>query len=434
VTRRLVLGVGLILGIVPSARGAGERELKKGPYLQFVTSTGVTVMFETEQPVSGTVSVTGAGEPDRIVQAEHGTLHEVRIDGLTPGRRYHYTVETDGQKIAGEIATAPRGNEPFSFVVFGDSRSNADSHRVLVSRVRREVPDFILGTGDMVNDGANERDWQTFFAIERDLLRDNVLYPSLGNHDRQGPGRRADAYRRYFAIPSDSPDPERYYAVTYANSRFLVLDSNSHSFSLTDQTAWIQRELERAVSDPAIEHIFVSMHHPPYSVSLHGGQPELREMWTPLFERYGVDAVFSGHDHCYSRSEKHGVRYFVSGGGGAPLYPRDTKPAREDVEASIYYERTFNYLRIQVVGDFVEVSAVRDDGSLVETVSWGKMPERRVAQAQTTAAVGAAVAAAQPGARARATRACAVTPGARVPSTILLLFLLCLLPRISKRS
>jgi hypothetical protein len=162
-------------------------------------------------------------------------------------------------------------------------------------------------------------------------------------------------------------------------------------------------------------------------------------MWTPLFERYGVDAVFSGHDHCYSRAEKNGVRYFVSGGGGAPLYPRDPKPAREDVDASIYYERTFNYLRIQVVGEFVEVSAVRDDGSLVETVSWGKMPERRVAQAPAAALVGAAVVPRVGGSesapRGRSTRACEIAPGARSPALVLLLLALaCLLPRISKRS
>jgi hypothetical protein len=432
---RLLVGLTLVLGVSPLARAA----LKKGPYLQFVTSSGVTVMFETDGSASGTVTVRSGGEPDRTVQAEHGTLHEVRIEGLSPGRRYRYTVRTDGRESGGEFSTSPLPGDPFSFVVFGDSRSNADSHRVLVERVRREVPDFILGTGDMVNEGGVEKDWQSFFTIERDLLRDNVLFPSLGNHDRQGPGRRADAYRRYFSVPADTPDPERYYAMTYGNSRFLVLDSNSHSFALTDQTAWIQRELERAVSDPAIQHIFVTMHHPPYSVSLHGGHPELRETWTPLYERYGVDAVFSGHDHCYSRSEKHGVRYFVSGGGGAPLYPRDPKPNREDVDASIYYERTFNYLRVQVVGDFVEVSAVRDDGSLIETVSWGKMPEHRLAAAAAVLpAAGSAGSATSSDAagRPRAARGCAAVPAGPSPgaSLALILLFLCLLPRTSKRS
>jgi 3',5'-cyclic AMP phosphodiesterase CpdA len=226
----------------------------------------------------------------------------------------------------------------------------------------------------MVDDASHDNEWQTFFQIERELLRDNVAYPAVGNHDRQGRARTADAFRRYFSLPADSPDPERYYTFDYGNSRFFVLDSNEGSFALTDQTAWLERELGRAAADPMVLHRFVVMHHPPFSVSIHGGQPELREMWTPVFERYRVDAVFSGHDHCYSRAAKNGVRYFVSGGGGAPLYPRDPRPRAQDVDAVVYFERTLHYLRVQVVGQFVEVAAVREDGTLIETMSWGTPP------------------------------------------------------------
>ena len=91
-----------------------------------------------------------------------------------------------------------------------------------------------------------------------------------------------------------------------------MLDSNEYSFALTDQTAWLERELIAARQDPAIRHIFVVMHHPPFSISLHGGNRDLRERWTPLFEKYQVTAVFSGHDHVYERAEHNGLRYFVS--------------------------------------------------------------------------------------------------------------------------
>jgi hypothetical protein len=254
----------------------------------------------------------------------------------------------------------------------------------VVERVRREVPDFILGTGDMVDSGSSEEQWQGFFDVERDLLRENVLFPSLGNHDRQGAGRTADNFRKYFSLPENSPNPERYYAFTYGNSRFLILDSNAYAFALTDQTAWIERELQQAALDRHIEHVFVSMHHPPFSISLHGGRTELRDAWTPLYEKYGVTAVFSGHDHCYERAEHNGVHYFVSGGGGAPLYPRARTPSGLDVEATAYFERVNHYLRVVVLGDLVEVTAVRADGSVIETTAWGnppRLPERPAAAA-----------------------------------------------------
>jgi 3',5'-cyclic AMP phosphodiesterase CpdA len=253
----------------------------------------------------------------------------------------------------------------------------------VVERIRGEVADFVLDTGDIVSEGQLERDWQTFFDIERGLLRDCVLFPSLGNHDRQGRGRTADNFRKYFSVPENSPDPERYYAFTYGSARFLVLDSNTYSFALTDQTEWIEQQLQAARLDPQVRHIFVSMHHPPYSVSLHGGQAELREAWTPLFEKYQVTAVFSGHDHVYERAEKNGVHYFVSGGGGAALYPRKARAARIDTETVQYFERVNHYLSVHVYGDLVEVTAIRADGSQIETTSWGKPPagKRLVARA-----------------------------------------------------
>lgn len=363
----------IVLAGVTASAEAGP--FRKGPYLQSVTERSVTLMWESDRHAPGTVRLLDAGgNPMRTVEVESADIHEVVVDGLEAGRRYRYQVDCAGETAVGEFATAPKAGAPFSFVVFGDSRSNAGSHARVVERVRREVPDFILGTGDMVDNGSHSEEWQEFFEIERDLLRENVMFPSLGNHDRQGRGRTADNFRTYFSLPENSPDPERYYAFTYSNARFLVLDSNAYAFALTDQTAWIEQQLQQARLDPAIQYIFVSMHHPPYSVSLHGGRTELRDAWTPLYEKYGVTAVFSGHDHCYSRAEKNNVRYFVSGGGGAPLYPRARKPSPIDVAATKYFERTNHYLRVAVVGDLVEVTAVRADGSIMETVSWGAAP------------------------------------------------------------
>jgi hypothetical protein len=364
------LGLVAIATLVWSAQ-AEAGPFKKGPYMQNVSKTAVTIMWESSYDRVGTVTL-GDG---RTFESEKAEIHEVRVSGLEAGKRYRYTVECAGEIVEGEFATAPEADAPFMFVVFGDSRSRAASHQWVVNRVRREVPDFILGTGDMVNDGYQEVEWQQFFEIERDLLRENAMFPSVGNHDRQGRGRTADNYRKYFSLPENSPDPERYYAFTYGNARFLILDSNTYSFSLSDQTAWIEQQLQAARLDKSIKHIFVSMHHPPFSVSLHGGQTELRERWTPLYEKYDVDAVFSGHDHVYSRAERNDVKYFVSGGGGAPLYPRHRKPSKIDTKAVQYFERINHYLRVSVIGDFVEVTAIRADGTVIESTNWGELPE-----------------------------------------------------------
>jgi acid phosphatase type 7 len=372
---RLVPGL-LVAAVLCTAAGdALARSLKKGPYLQHVTPTSVVVLWQTHGSEPGTLRVIGPAY-DRTIEVKPARLQEVVVEGLRPATRYAYEVRVGGTVETGEVATAPEhgAQVPFTFVVYGDTRSQVDAHRRVIERIRGEVPDFLLGTGDLVDDGGKEHQWQQFFDIEQEVLRDNCLFPAVGNHDRQGRGRTADAWRTYFAVPENSPDPERYYAFTYGNSHVIVLDSNMYSFALTDQTAWLERQLRLARQDPSIRHVFVVMHHPPFSISLHGGHRDLRERWTPLYEKYGVDAVFSGHDHVYGRAEHGGVHYFVSGGGGAPLYPRSPRATAIDRQATRYFERVNHYLRVHVYGDLVEVTAIRADGTTIETTSWGAPP------------------------------------------------------------
>ncbi|MBA3393157.1 MAG: metallophosphoesterase [Deltaproteobacteria bacterium] len=366
-----------------------EPKMLKGPYLQDLAPTSITVMWQLESAAEARLVVTGPGG-ERVYQVEAARLSEAAVTGLTPSSRYRYRVEIAGHAWDGEFATAPPiGKDvPFSFAVLGDTRDGIEPHRRVTQRIAQDVPDFILGTGDMVDDGSRQDQWQEFFDIENPLLRNNVYFPAVGNHDRQGRGRTADTYRAYFSVPENGNDTERYYAFTYATSRILVLDSNVYSFALTDQTAWIERELIAARQDPDIRHIFVVMHHPPFSISLHGGNRELRDRWAPLFTLYQVSAVFSGHDHVYTRAERDGVRYFVSGGGGAPLYPKRPRDP-VDIAAVKKFERVFHYLRVNVTGPTIEISGIRADGTTIETTTWSEGPQMEPETPPELAAAGA---------------------------------------------
>ena len=371
--RRTTAIAAIAAGVVAwTGVAAAEPRMLKGPYLQDLTPTSVIVMWQLERPAPARLVVTGPGG-ERVQIVEATRIAEARVEGLAPSSRYRYRVELDGgASWDGDLRTAPPvGTDvPFTYIVVGDTRYGMEAHRRVVERMMQEVPDFILGTGDMVDDGSRHDQWQQFFDVENPLLRNNVYFPALGNHDRQGRGRSADAYRAYFSVPENGGETERYYAFSYGASRFLVLDSNIYSFALTDQTAWLERELIAARSDPSVRHVFVVMHHPPFSVSLHGGARDLRERWTPLFEKYQVSAVYSGHDHVYERAEHAGIRYFVSGGGGAPTYARRPRPHPADAAAVKKYERVHHFLRVTVTGPRVEVAAIRTDGTTIETTTW----------------------------------------------------------------
>jgi len=211
-------------------------------------------------------------------------------------------------------------------------------------------------------------------------MRSAPLYAAIGNHDRQGRGRRVEHFRDTFK-PQKGPHGERYYYVDRGALRLIVLDSNTYANA--DQTEWLTNTLNAGAK--LGRQMFVVMHHPVYSIALHGGHAAIREHWAPLFEHYGVQAVFSGHDHVYARAEAGGVRYFVTGGAGAPLYGKSRNPDKLDVAAVKHHARAHHYLRVHVVPQMIEVTAVKLDGSIIESVRWGLVPQGGgAARARTT--------------------------------------------------
>ena len=224
-------------------------------------------------------------------------------------------------------------------------------------RIALEDPAFVVHTGDLVGDGASESNWSTFFDVEAALIRDVALYPSLGNHE--GDGLR---YLELFAPPDDlSPSSENYYAFTFATSALVVLDLYRSSFGVgSTQYNWLETALQALAEDPVIQRRFVFLHHGPYDSGPHGSEHTVRSDLIPLFQAYGVDAVFSGHDHTYERSTVDDIKYVVTGGGGAPLYTADGDWWTQVTEAVLHY------VVIEVEGPRAAVTVRRLDNSVVD--------------------------------------------------------------------
>jgi 3',5'-cyclic AMP phosphodiesterase CpdA len=92
----------------------------------------------------------------------------------------------------------------------------------------------------------------------------------------------------------------------------LVVGLDSTQVDSAEQRAWLEATLAGATERWKI----VALHHPPYSAGYQGSSREARQAFAPLFERYGVQLVLSGHDHDYQRSHPlNGVTYVVSGAG-----------------------------------------------------------------------------------------------------------------------
>src|SRR5262249_26061130 len=97
--------------------------------------------------------------------------------------------------------------------------------------------------------------------------------------------------------------------------------------------------------------------------SYHGVDTELRMVLEPLFIKYGVDVVFSGHEHYYERLKPvNGVTYFTSGAAGR-LHRRSlTQPAM----AAAGFAAAEHFMPLEINGDDMFFRAIARSGKIVD--------------------------------------------------------------------
>ena len=153
-----------VIGLACAAGAADAPDLYIAPYLQNVTQTGITVMWETAQPVAGTVEFGQKGKFNRRVTEETPVkIHEVRLTGLKPGETYGYRVRYGKEVLQpASFATAPPpGVREWRLVVYGDNRSNPDTHARNVKQIMKFKPGIVLNSGDLVAQGSIYEQWKT---------------------------------------------------------------------------------------------------------------------------------------------------------------------------------------------------------------------------------------------------------------------------------
>ena len=121
-----------------------------------------------------------------------------------------------------------------------------------------------------------------------DRLQNPTGIPILSTH-----------WRPQFSFPiQDVPKEslkETVYFIDYQGVRFISLDSNTE---LETQVPWLEKTLEQNPNRWTI----LTFHHPMYSPASDRDNVEQRDLWKPLFDKYKVDLILSGHDHTYSRT------------------------------------------------------------------------------------------------------------------------------------
>ena len=248
----------------------------------------------------------------------------------------------------------PNAAESLKFAVIGDNGTGKTPQFDVATQMvqfRQSFPfDLVLMLGDNFYGPQSPVDLENKFARPyRPLLDSGVTFrAALGNHDDIAT----------INYPPINMHGRRYYSYARGNVRFVVLDTNVLD---APQLAWARTTLQHAIEPWKIAYF----HHPLYgNAGRHGSNVDLRVLLEPVLIEFGVQVVFSGHDHVYERLKpQRGIHYFVAGSGGQ-LRKGDLQ--RSDITAA-GFDQDQAFMLVEIAGDDLYFQTVSRTGATVDS-------------------------------------------------------------------
>ena len=269
----------------------------------------------------------------------------------------------------------------FNFVAAGDwscdEQAKTTSNNMIATN-----PELILALGDLSYTKTGDC-WLNIAKPFGDKMK--IV---LGNHDvaEGAPKSLPIQYEKSYHLDST------FYSFNQQNVHFLIMNSEIPFDKNTPQFSFVNSDLSKASSDSNIKWIIVSFHSPMYtSKSHHTALTDLRDIYHPLFDKYGVDLVLQGHNHNYQRSfpikfnsqtpsnpiisdsskntynSPDGEIYVIAGTGGRGIYPLENKESF----ISNQYEG-YGFLEIQFNKDLTRLHGIfhSNDGNKIIDEFW----------------------------------------------------------------
>lgn len=370
-------------GLIPHEDTFGDDPTPRGIHIGWPdadTSTSISFQWLTDTQGSesrtlATMVEFGEGEVDEsgLDQVRRGVTygfggpnndlfqtHEIKICGaLKPDTTYSYRVGGEGnwsKVYTFKTPAAPGTFDTFTVAFSGDSRGAYSVWENLLGQMSAKNPDFYVFSGDMVELGANQSEWEAWFEASGDYLAEKVLVPSHGNHELL-----AVNYFAQFSFPGN----EQWFEVKYGNMHIISLNDtvNDPSKQNNDQKAFIDNTLGASDADWK-----VAVHHQPMfsTCTTHNSDLDVRDAWADSLLDAGTDFVFAGHNHIYERSQSvfindqeqfdatttlgEGALFIVTGGAGAPLYRQS--------DNSLFFADVADPVQHFVIGEFSPTGAV----------------------------------------------------------------------------
>jgi hypothetical protein len=262
--------------------------------------------------------------------------NKVTVTGLQPETDYIYRVGNGTARSDIYSFTTGNGSQ-YSAVFVSDAQIGASGSvsadksawEKTLSAAMGKVPDarFLLSAGDQV-DYFLESEYDAFLASP--LLRQYPIAPAVGNHENLS---KSPLHSYYYNEPNESAA----YGVTpaggdywfrYGNTLYIVLNSSNTDVSQHDAFM-----AQAAASNTDARWRILMFHQSVYSSAQYATSSStltLRKNLVPVIDKYDIDVVLSGHDHCYTRT-------YQLLGGSAVSTQSDSQGLVLNPEGTVYF-------------------------------------------------------------------------------------------------
>lgn len=246
--------------------------------------------------------------------------------GLTQNSTYSYalfTRDTDGITSTTPVTVTTTTARQDQITVVGDIGWCGSAGVAQTAGLIADTTGPMFAPGDIAYPNGTSTDFANCYDPHFGPFKDRT-WPVPGNHEYN---TDAVGYFGYFGSRvGTAGDP--WYSTDIGGWHFVMLNSNCSKVGGCDATSRQYQWLVQDLAAHPTQCLVAVTHHPRYSSGPHGNNDETAPLWA-LLTGAGADMMLSGHDHDYERFARmdssgaqtpSGIRQFVVGTGGAPLY------------------------------------------------------------------------------------------------------------------
>jgi predicted MPP superfamily phosphohydrolase len=260
--------------------------------------------------------------------------------------------------VFGQKSDFQFSEQDINIVSAGDFYCN-DETEDTINNIISVNPELIFTTGDHVKDEKSAKCWIKMSKVIKDKMK-----IAIGNHD-------AEFSKIYKQIIKNHNVKSPYYSYNFKNIHFISLSTEHPYEEGSKQYKFIKSDLKKSSTNSSIDWIMVHQHKPLYSTNADIEESErIKNTFLPLFEKYNVDLVISGHNQYYERT------YPMSSNKVIGFETQDQESLSEltddDISNSIY-ENTNGiiYLTVGTAGDELQQIKEKEDYYVIQKEKYG---------------------------------------------------------------